>query len=259
MRKMLGALLMSLVPCAAFANAASTDYTDLWWNQGESGWGANVALQGDTMLVTLFVYAGDHSPTWFVAPNTVYDPATKTYKGPLYATTGPYYVVSFQASTVTANQVGNLSFAPSTFNKALLTYNVGGQTIVKSVTRQSWRNDDLTGFYQGSRQGNWSNCGAGIDGKLSSAASVGVTQNGANVIISDSGKGYTCTYSGKYTGAGHMGQIEGMGICDDNVNRYLLATEVTASREAFTMRYHMEEIGNGCAFDGYVGGIRQAP
>jgi hypothetical protein len=54
-----------------------------------------------------------------------------------------------------------------------------------------------------------------------------------------------------------MGQIEGSGVCDDNVNRYMLATEVMASREAFTMRYRMEQLGTGCTFEGYVGGIRQ--
>ncbi len=58
-----------------------------------------------------------------------------------------------------------LSFTPSTFDKAVLVYNVGGQTITKNVVRQSWRNDNLAGVYQGSRQGNWTNCGAPLDGR----------------------------------------------------------------------------------------------
>jgi hypothetical protein len=260
MKKVLGALALFLLSGACFANTTGPDYTDLWWNPDESGWGANIALQNDTMLVTLFIYDGQNEPTWFVAPNTVYNIHNNTFTGPLYLTTGPWFARLFDPTQVTSQQIGTLSFAPSSFNKAVLTYNQGGQQITKNIVRQSWKGDSMAGTYQGSRQGTWANCGAPLDGKVSSQATIGISEDASsNVVIFDQGKGYTCTYTGKVSPSGHLGSILGAGVCDDNVNRQLTATEVYVSREAFTMRYHMQAVGSACVFDGFVGGIRQVP
>ncbi len=44
-----------------------SQYTDLWWNPQENGWGMNVVQQGETAFITLFVYGPDDKPTWYVA------------------------------------------------------------------------------------------------------------------------------------------------------------------------------------------------
>jgi hypothetical protein len=259
-RKIAGALVAACVSCASLASSTlTTDYSDLWWNPNESGWGANIALQNDTMVVTLFIYNGQREPSWFIAPNTVYNAHNNTFSGPLYITTGPWFANVFDPTSVTVQQVGMLTFAPSAFNKAVLSYNQGGQPITKNIIRQSWKADGLAGIYQGSRQGTWSNCGAPLDGKVSSITTLGVSQDPNNVVIFDQGKGYTCTYTGPLTSSGRQGSIIGTGVCDDHVNREFSATEVYVSREVFTMRYHMQQVGSECAFDGFVGGIRQVP
>ena len=211
MKKALGALALGLLSCASFANTVTSDYTDLWWNPDESGWGANIALQNDTMLVTLFIYDGQNQPSWFVAPNTVYNVHNNTFSGPLYITSGPWFARLFDPAQVTTQQVGNLTFAPSAFDKAVLTYNQGGQTITKNIIRQSWKGDSMAGTYQGSRQGTWANCGAPLDGKVSSLTLVGISENANKVVIFDQGKGYTCTYTGTVTSSGHLGSILGAG------------------------------------------------
>ena len=38
-----------------------------WWIPDESGWGASVLQQWDTLFIDLFVYRTDNKPTWFVA------------------------------------------------------------------------------------------------------------------------------------------------------------------------------------------------
>src|SRR5207302_403342 len=42
--------------CTAGSSTATTNYQDLWWHVGgtESGWGVNIAQQGDTMFLTWF-------------------------------------------------------------------------------------------------------------------------------------------------------------------------------------------------------------
>ena len=44
-----------------------TNFSDQWWNPNESGWGASVLQQYDTLFIDLFVYGPNGQPTWFTA------------------------------------------------------------------------------------------------------------------------------------------------------------------------------------------------
>ena len=48
-------------------------------------------------------------------------------------------------------------------------------------------------------------------------------------------------------------------MCDEGVGLFFSATEVQVSQIMFSMRYRLEQIGTTCAFDGYLGGVREAP
>ena len=256
MRRIAAALAL-LAPLLAGAATATPDYTDMWWNSDESGWGANIIQQGDTIFATLFVYDASRQPTWFVAPSVPLQ-SDGSFTGTLYQTTGTYFFQKpYVASSVTTTAVGDLTFVPITPDHATLTYNVGGIVIVKDITRLSWRMDNLSGVYLGARQGNWTGCGPFQDGKVDSVTMLGVTENGNQVTMRDAGKGYACNYSGLHRQAGHYGEISGSGVCDDHVTRFFIAREVQVSDIAFSMRYRMEEVGTNCVFEGYVGGIRE--
>jgi hypothetical protein len=257
MRFLAGALLAAWA-FTSHANTFSTDYSDLWWNSDESGWGANVVQQNDTMFITLFVYDAQGKPTWLVAPSMT-QLVAGSFKGHIYVTTGPWYATTFDTTLVTTSQVGDATFTPSGWNSATLTYNVGGYVIMKKLSRQSWKSDDLSGTYHGGREGTWAGCGSPLNGRVSSASYIGITQSGTDVSISDSGQGYSCQYSGKIQQAGRMMEIVGTGVCDDHVSRFLDATEVMATREGFSMRYRMQQTGTDCIFTGYAGGVRIAP
>jgi hypothetical protein len=256
MRRIAAAVFAFLVPGFSLASTATPDYTDMWWNPDESGWGANVIQQGDTMFVTVFVYDAGRNSTWFVAPSVTWQ-GGGLFTGQLYQTTGTYYFQRpFVASSVATTTVGNLTFNAINPNRATLTYNVGGIVNQTNVTRQSWRTDKLAGFYLGGRQGTWSGCGA-LNGKVDSVATIGVSEQGDQVQIRDAGKGYTCNYQGLHRQAGHISEMTGNGVCDDGVTRFLAATEVQVSSIMFSMRYRMEQVGTDCVFEGYLGGIRQ--
>ena len=50
---------------SASATTTIPDYGDIWYNapaESQSGWGVNIAQQGEILFVTLFVYGPDRTP-----------------------------------------------------------------------------------------------------------------------------------------------------------------------------------------------------
>lgn len=126
--------------------ASITNYSDQWWIPSESGWGASVLQQGDVLFIDLFVYGSDSKPTWFVAP--VYYQGNSgaghdVFAGDLIATGGTYYGAPFNPGAVSGSKVGTLTFDADTGNTATLSYTVNGVAVVKSVIRQTFRNENL--------------------------------------------------------------------------------------------------------------------
>jgi len=135
------AALLVLVPLHAFATSTTTDFSDLWFNPAEEGWGVNVIQQNDIQFITLFVYGPDNKPKWYVAPATVFFGTINgrlTFSGPLYETTGPFLGAPvFDESQVNVVRAGDLAFAADQVGSATLSYTVGNQTITKAIQRQT--------------------------------------------------------------------------------------------------------------------------
>lgn len=100
---------IGMVAAALFGGVVGTaragQYSDLWWNPQESGWGVNVVQQLETAFVTLFVYAPDGSPTWYVAPAariTHHGTGGPLFTGTLYRTRGPWHGGPFDPAQVQA-------------------------------------------------------------------------------------------------------------------------------------------------------------
>ena len=64
---MLKRILLITFLCAAARGAAATDYTDIWYNAVEPGYGFNIVQSDTFMFMTFFVYGSNNSPTWFTA------------------------------------------------------------------------------------------------------------------------------------------------------------------------------------------------
>jgi hypothetical protein len=119
----------------------ATNYQDLWWRSpagSESGWGLNIAHQGDTLFVTWFTYDVDGSPMWLSA--TAQKSAPKTYGGALYRTSGPAFSANpWSPAGVTITQVGSVTLAFADGNSAAFAYTVNGISQTKPITRQVFR------------------------------------------------------------------------------------------------------------------------
>lgn len=131
------AAVIGALPFAALAG----QYSDLWWNPQESGWGVNVVQQEETAFVTLFVYAPDGSPTWYVAPSarvTHYGSAGPLFNGTLFRTHGPWHGGAFDPGRVAAVAVGSVDIEVLAKDRLRVYYSAEGVQVVKEVVRQTW-------------------------------------------------------------------------------------------------------------------------
>ena len=252
------ALLAALCCGSASAASTSTDFTDLWFNPSEEGWGVNVIHQRDTLFVTLFVYGPNNTPTWYVGSDvrlaSVND-GVLTYSGTLYRTTGPHFAVPFNENNVTATTVGNITFTATQIDSATLAYTADGVSVTKAIQRQTWAAETLTGEYGGFSIADWSNC-AGRSAHTESGALLSVTHSSTNVVtVREAGVGYTCNYSGAYTQAGRTGTVSGTGTCSDNFNPSFIMSDIQVNVNGITMRMTAES--GSCRMAGRMGGIRR--
>ena len=115
------------------------NYQGLWWNSpagSESGWGVNVAHQGDTIFASWFTFSLYGEPMWLVVAADRTGPGT--YAGSLYrATSGPpFNAVPFDGSKVTGGAVGTATFSFADLDHGTFGYTVDGITGSKSIVRE---------------------------------------------------------------------------------------------------------------------------
>ena len=283
LRRITIALLAAALLAPGAARAASTtNYSDQWWVATESGWGASVLQQWDVLFIDLFVYGPDGKPTWFTAAATYQSssPAGHVlFSGDLYSTTRPYFGAgTFNPGAVGYAKVGTLTFDADSVSTATLTYTVGGVPVAKNVTRQTWRNENLSGSYYGGFV--WDQpCEDGtdndpvelfgtlqfnhnadntvrIDLQITSAFSNGVPQPiPANA---------TASITGPYTQSGHMGRIQGTfkyGSGQEVGTLQWNLFEIERTINGITGRFSGQVSGDGCKvyrrYDGRFGGVRR--
>ena len=114
--------------------AAAPNYTDLWWNPAESGWGLNLNHQGNVVFGTLFTYDATGAPMWLVLPRGDAQ-ADGSFQGKLYRTSGPAFnAVPWTATTST--EVGTMRVSFTRASAGTLTYSVDGVNVTKSISRE---------------------------------------------------------------------------------------------------------------------------
>ena len=266
-------LLSAAILCAApsaRATTYSTDFTDLWFNPNESGWGVNVIQQYNTMFATMFIYGTDTAPRWFVAPDVEPAPAgsQNVFTGQLYQTTGPSFTATtFDPNAVTKTVVGTVTFTFDSTTTGTLQYVINGVPVTKRITRQTWRDNVLTGNYLGGLTATGTNCGGGVaNGNILIFQTLAVQHSGGQAsmnvrFVSGGGQDSQCTFSGPYTQAGKLGSITGNWSCtvagaSSNAGAFTLSS-IQADTNGFTGRFH----GNDqfCTYDGQFGGVRDVP
>jgi len=241
---------------AASATSFSTNYSDLWWNPAESGWGTNVTQQADTMFVTVFVYGQNATPTWYVATLQFAGDGINgqiSFTGDVYETRGPWFGGAFNPSQVTTRNVGTMTFASNSVNNAVLQYSVDGTIVTKNIQRQTLVDNNLAGTYLGALSDLSSSCGNPADNgtRRSELGTLTITHTGSNVIL----QGPTCAYTGTYGQAGQVGVIAATYTCSDgrsgSASFYDLRVEVSGILGRYTAT------DSACTYSGNLGALRK--
>ena len=112
----------------------AVDYTDLWWNASESGWGMAISHQFGNIFLAWYVYDANGKPFWYVAPACTVNGSGCS--GTLYRTTGPAFGPPLDPTKVQATAVGSAIVSFVDANNAVLSYTVNNVTATKTITRQ---------------------------------------------------------------------------------------------------------------------------
>ena len=197
-------------------------YTDLWWNPQESGWGANIVHQGETAFVTLFVYGPDGMPTWYVASGArtfAYDASGRpALQGSLYRTSGPWLGAPFDPSSVQVRAVGSLTIEPAPDDSITVHYVAEGVTVAKRLVRQTFELPDIGGNYHGSFHLRQAIPGQAPWGTREYAGEILVHLDGGSAFLRVAEVASRCEYRGAHSQRGKFGRIAGGFQCDDGTS-----------------------------------------
>ncbi len=119
-------------------HASAPNYSALWWASpagAESGWGVNLAQQGDILFATWFTYAAGGRGQWLVMPSGQRQ-QNGSYAGALYRTTGPPFNLEPWAGTVGVAEVGSATFSFSSAEAGTFAYTLDGVSQSKAIVRQ---------------------------------------------------------------------------------------------------------------------------
>jgi Cytochrome C oxidase, cbb3-type, subunit III len=113
------------------------NFSDLWWNESESGWGLNLVQHASGQVFgVMYTYEAPDRPLWLVIPGGTWS-SSMQFTGTLYRATGPL-IGAFDPTKVTVSAVGNATITFSDKDHGVLGFTINGATVTKSITRQSF-------------------------------------------------------------------------------------------------------------------------
>ena len=129
-RPFLTCALLALALPAAAQSAPNANYTDMWWNPAESGWGISFAQHAGSNQVFAVWYtydpreaapSGRSKPLWFVMPGGNWTSPNRL-TGTVYVTNGvPFHQ---GGSNTRVTPVGTFTFEFANASAGTFTYNV---------------------------------------------------------------------------------------------------------------------------------------
>jgi hypothetical protein len=253
---MLKRLLLAVLLSSAALGAHAADYTDIWWNPAENGWGVNLVQSDNFIFATFFVYGPNNQPIWY-AGNLNAD-GIGNYTGGLYLTTGTYLgTVPYNPAQWGVTQVGTATFTPTAADTGVLSYNVGNVTVTKNIQRQTLTGIALGGAYVGGQGGAYTACtNSGDNFVYKDYYDLQVAQANGNVTFTfDYSGGLSCTLSGTLTQNGQLYRVNNASyMCSDGLNTNASMWEIKATSLGIEGRFAAPSVALGCREDASFSG-----
>jgi hypothetical protein len=140
------AVFVALVGYLCLPAWADTNFTDLWWNPAESGWGITLTQEyNGPIFATMYVYDGAGKATWLTGvmnPRTnsgVSKGPNRSYEGSLFESSGGSVLTqgAFNSTGVSTVSVGMIRFIPDSAYDGTLSYTYKGVSVTKKIERFS--------------------------------------------------------------------------------------------------------------------------
>jgi hypothetical protein len=117
--------------------APPVDYSDLWWNAAESGWGVSLTQQYGVIFAAMYSYTANGSPTWYVVSNCALATDYKRCSGDLYSVAGGEQITSVWKGTgKVAAKVGVANFVFGDASAGTMSFTINGVQGTKAIVRQ---------------------------------------------------------------------------------------------------------------------------
>lgn len=138
-RAFLSAAALLLFALSGLSRAQTINYTDLWWNPNESGWGMQVTHHNDEMFATWFTYDEQGNQLFITLPGcSTVRWNGRTCSGELYRTTGSPYTGTFVRTNTIATRIGTGTLTFTSATAASFSYTINNTTLTKSLVRQAF-------------------------------------------------------------------------------------------------------------------------
>ena len=118
------------------ANYPAYDFTDLWWNPAESGWGISIHVKRNILFAAWFAYDSLGAPTWYtiqggkwLSPNNF--SGGKVYKAKSNPNAGPGPLTQ-----LTIIEAGTANIVFNSYGQATMSFVVDGLGGSKNIVRQ---------------------------------------------------------------------------------------------------------------------------
>ncbi len=116
------------------------NYTDIWFNPNESGWGIHIAHHNQELFGAWFTYDEQGNQLFITMPGCNiqhFDGGTCT--GDLYRTKGPSFKAPvFDPALVTATKIGSATLTITGQDTATFNYRIGSSNFTKTIQRQPY-------------------------------------------------------------------------------------------------------------------------
>ena len=241
----------------------TTDITDVWWPNSESGWGIQFVHNADTVFATMYVYNAGGQPTFYVAVLANAPLGSNVWTGPLSATTGPYFGGPFNPASVVETVVGAMTFTLTGLGTGSLAYNVGATNVSRTIHRQPLALEDNSDEYRvltsiSNSVGGLGCAGFAFDPAELSRLSIYQAGTAAAITVWFNDGPVACTSNpAAYSQVGRIGQYQGTLTCPGGTANLLLYDIVNRFR-MLSGRYTLAW-DNGCQSGGRFSAISTTP
>ena len=246
--------------------SAASPLTGLWWNAGESGWGATITQQSSLMFVTMFVYDASGNPVWYTVSCTI--SGSSCAADMLKFRGGATPTSPWNGSAVKFLPVGTMTLTFTGNDAGSMAYTLDGLSSSKQITRQIFGPPasvipGLAGQWQGAVIETRINCSqAQNNGGRATYGQYDIgmvgTATGPISITLSGVTGLQCNYTGNFTTNGARLLANGTLFCSDGKRGTWQSTNMLVTAKSMSLEFAVQlDTTETCTIAAILGGSRQ--